>query len=97
MSSSLLLLVTLIVGYRLIDWAAAWLWLGSTRLIGPHELGAWQVIANALTLLFGSPFQDSSTGILIEPVRICFLAAVLETAIALPRRSTAGGVARPAE
>jgi hypothetical protein len=89
MSSSLLLLVTLIVGYRFIDWAAAWLWLGSTRLIGAHDLDVWQVIAHGLTLLFGSPYQDSSTGIVIEPLRICFLAAVLETAFALPRRGEA--------
>ena len=94
-SSSLLLLVTLIVGYRLIDWGAAWLWLGAARLIGPHDIDRWQVIAQGLTLLFGSPYQDSSTGILVEPLRISFLAAVLETAFALPRR--AGAVVQPAE
>ncbi|MER8446370.1 hypothetical protein NKH52_24545 [Mesorhizobium sp. M1066] len=79
-SSSLVLLCTLVVGYRLLDWGAAWLWLGTTRLIGPHELNVWQIFSHGVTLLFGSPFQDSSTGILIEPLRICFLAAVLETA-----------------
>ncbi|TPK21922.1 hypothetical protein FJ872_07480 [Mesorhizobium sp. B2-5-9] len=87
-SSSLVLLCTLIVGYRLLDWGAAWLWLGATRLIGPHELDVWQIFSHGLTLLFGSPFQDSSTGILIEPIRICFLAAVLETAFSLPKRVT---------
>ncbi|RWC51591.1 MAG: hypothetical protein EOS29_32205, partial [Mesorhizobium sp.] len=76
-SSSLVLLCTLVVGYRLLDWGAAWLWLGATRLIGPHELDIWQIFSHGVTLLFGSPFQDSSTGILIEPLRICFLAAVL--------------------
>jgi hypothetical protein len=97
-SSSLLLLVTLVVGYRLIDWGAAWLWLGAARLIGAHDIDSWQVIAHALTLLFGSPYQDSSTGILIEPLRICFLAAVLETAFALPRRAGSGSaVTLPAE
>ncbi|TIT33512.1 MAG: hypothetical protein E5W65_21075 [Mesorhizobium sp.] len=84
-SSSLLLLCTLIVGYRLLDWGAAWLWLGATRLIGPHELDVWQIFSHGVTLLFGSPFQDSSTGILIEPIRICFLAAVLETAFSLSK------------
>ncbi|AGB45388.1 hypothetical protein Mesau_03007 [Mesorhizobium australicum WSM2073] len=87
-SSSLVLLCTLIVGYRLLDWGAAWLWLGATRLIGPHELDVCQIFSHGLTLLFGSPFQDSSTGILIEPIRICFLAAVLETAFSLPKRVT---------
>ncbi|WP_027052243.1 hypothetical protein [Mesorhizobium erdmanii] len=88
-SSSLLLLCTLIVGYRLIDWGAAWLWLGATRLIGPHELDVWQLFSRGVTLLFGSPFQDSSTGILIEPIRICFLAAVLETAFSLTKGTEA--------
>lgn len=84
-SSSLVLLCTLVVGYRLLDWGAAWLWLGATRLIGPHELDVWQIFSRGVTLLFGSPFQDSSTGILIEPLRICFLAAVLETAFSLSK------------
>ncbi|TPN43710.1 MULTISPECIES: hypothetical protein [unclassified Mesorhizobium] len=84
-SSSLVLLCTLVVGYRLLDWGAAWLWLGATRLIGPHELEVWQIFSRGVTLLFGSPFQDSSTGMLIEPLRICFLAAVLETAFSLSK------------
>jgi len=80
--SGTLLLVTLIVGYRLIDWGAAWLWYGAARLIGPYDLDTWQVLAQGVSLLFGSPFRDSSTGLLIEPLRICFLAAVLESAFA---------------
>lgn len=89
-SSSLVLLCTLVIGYRLLDWSAAWLWLGATRLIGPHELDVWQIFSRGVTLLFGSPFQDSSTGLLIEPLRICFLAAVLETAFSMSKG--AGGV-----
>ncbi|WP_260854828.1 hypothetical protein [Mesorhizobium amorphae] len=96
LSSGVLLMVVLIVGYRLIDWAAAWAWLGATRLIGPHELDSWQVLANGVTFLFGSPFQDSSTGILVEPVRICLLAAVLECAFALPKRASVETVGEPA-
>ncbi|CAN7430108.1 hypothetical protein [Mesorhizobium sp. LjRoot246] len=90
-SSSMVLLCTLVVGYRLLDWGAAWLWLGATRLIGPHELDVWQIFSYGVTLLFGSPFQDSSTGILIEPLRICFLAAVLETAFSMAKRAGTGG------
>ncbi|MFE0016624.1 hypothetical protein ACFWXH_17370 [Mesorhizobium sp. NPDC059054] len=92
LSSGVLLIVVLIVGYRLIDWAAAWAWLGATRLIGPHELDSWQVLAHGVTFLFGSPFQDSSTGILVEPLRICLLAAVLESAFALPKRASTAAV-----
>ncbi|MDX8445919.1 hypothetical protein [Mesorhizobium captivum] len=95
LSSGVVLIVTLIVGYRLIDWLAAWAWLGMTRLIGPHELDVWQVLSEGVSLLFGSPFQDSSTGILVEPFRICFLAAILETAFALPKRRNSED-ARPA-
>jgi hypothetical protein len=90
LSSGVVLIVTLIVGYRLIDWLAAWGWLGMTRLIGPHELDTWQVLSQGVSLLFGSAFQDSSTGILVEPLRICFLAAILETAFALPKRQLSG-------
>ena len=43
MSSGVLLVLTLIVGYRLIDWASAWLWLGAARLIGAHDLDVWQL------------------------------------------------------
>ncbi|TGP40339.1 hypothetical protein EN873_46270, partial [bacterium M00.F.Ca.ET.230.01.1.1] len=75
----------------LVDWLAAWAWLGTTSLIGSHELETWQVLSHGVSLLFGSPFQDSSTGILVEPLRICFLAAILETAFALPKRQTIGG------
>ena len=87
LSSGVLLIAALIVGYRFIDWAAAWLWLGAAHLVGPHDLEVWQVLSQGVTLLFGSPYQDSSMGILIEPVRICFLAAVLETAFSLPKRA----------
>ncbi|CAN7411269.1 hypothetical protein [Mesorhizobium sp. LjNodule214] len=67
-----------------------------TRLIGPHDLDTWQVLSEGVSLLFGSPFQDSSTGILVEPLRICFLAAILETTFALPKRQTGDG-AQPSD
>ncbi|MEK7946890.1 hypothetical protein WKR98_19220 [Pigmentiphaga sp. YJ18] len=97
LNSGVLLLITLIVGYRLIDWGSAWLWIGATRLIGPHDLDTWQLWAHGLTLLLGSPFRDSSTGLLIEPLRICFLAAILETAFARPTRESASAGAAPRE
>ncbi|UXN61459.1 hypothetical protein [Phyllobacterium zundukense] len=89
LNSGLLLIITLILGYRFIEWAAAWLWLGTAHLIGPHSIAVWEVLANGVTFLFGSPLQDSSTGILVEPLRICFLAAVLETAFSMTRKTTA--------
>jgi hypothetical protein len=89
LNSGLLLIITLILGYRFIEWAAAWLWLGTAHLIGPHSITVWEVLANGVTFLFGSPLQDSSTGILVEPLRICFLAAVLETAFSMTKRAKA--------
>lgn len=86
MNSGLLLIITLILGYRFIEWVAAWLWLGMAHLIGPHSLPIWQVLGNGVSFLFGSPLQDSSTGILVEPLRICFLAAVLETAFSMTKK-----------
>ncbi|MGE8685543.1 MAG: hypothetical protein ACN6PJ_00320 [Achromobacter sp.] len=50
--------------------------------MGAHDLYTWQMLGQVVSLLFGSPFRDSSTGLLIEPLRICFLAAVLESAFA---------------
>lgn len=88
LNSGLLLIITLILGYRFIEWAAAWLWLGTAHLIGPHSIAVWEVLANGVSFLFGSPLQDSSTGILVEPLRICFLAAVLETAFSMTRKTT---------
>ena len=89
LNSGLLLIITLILGYRFIEWAAAWLWLGTAHLIGPHSIAVWEVLANGISFLFGSPLQDLSTGILVEPLRICFLAAVLETAFSMTRKTTA--------
>ena len=90
LNSGLLLIITLILGYRFIEWAAAWLWLGTAHLIGPHSIAVWgSPCGNGVTFLFGSPLQDLSTGILVEPLRICFLAAVLETAFSMTKRAKA--------
>lgn len=78
------LLVLLCVGYRAIDWLALWGWIGATRLIGPHPLPEWQVIGNALGLVLVDPLRLSPS-LLVEPLRICLLAAVLETTLAAAR------------
>lgn len=79
--ASLAVLIALVVGYRLIGFAAAWLWLGLTRLIGPLDLDSWQLLANAIGFLLGGP-SEIRGGILVESLRICLLAAVMETAVA---------------
>ncbi|MEP7453116.1 hypothetical protein [Phyllobacterium sp. SB3] len=99
MNSGLLLIITLILGYRFIEWVAAWAWLGAAHIIGPQSARIWEFVGNAVVFLFGSPLQDSSTGVLVEPLRICFLAAVLETAFSMtkkPASADVGAVANPA-
>lgn len=86
--ASLSVLIALVVGYRLIGFAAAWLWIGLTRLIGPLDLDSWQLIASAIAFLLGGP-SEIRGGILVESLRICLLAAVMETAVAAQLRGSA--------
>ncbi|WP_225773029.1 hypothetical protein [Inquilinus sp. Marseille-Q2685] len=79
--ADLFLLLTFILGWRGLEWAADWLWIGATHVIGPHPLDLWQVLGDALALLLGSP-SGTTPGILVEPLRICLIAAVLEIAFA---------------
>ena len=95
-SASLPLLLTLIVAYRAIGWLAAWAWLGSARLIGPHELLAWQPIASAISVLLGPP-AELAGGILVDPLRICLLAAVMECATASAVLKSAAGTSNSAD
>ena len=94
--ASLSVLIALVVGYRFIGFAAAWLWIGLTRLIGPLDLDSWQVIANAIAFLLGGP-SEIRGGILVESLRICLLAAVMETAVAAQSRSGASPESRSAD
>jgi hypothetical protein len=70
---------TFVIAYQAISWGGAWIWYGLTRLIGAHDLGTWQMFANAISLFFGSP-SELDGGILLDPIRVALLAAVLETA-----------------
>lgn len=81
-------LLTLMIAYQFITWAGAWAWVGATRAIGAHDLTTWQMLADPFTLLFGSP-SDLSGGILLDAIRICLLAAVLDYAITSGRRQEA--------
>lgn len=92
MNSGLLLIITLILGYRFIEWVAAWAWLGAAHIIGPQSGRIWEFAGNAIVFLFGSPLQDSSTGVLVEPLRICFLAAILETAFSMTKKTALSSI-----
>ncbi|MGO4333688.1 hypothetical protein AB4037_02170 [Labrys sp. KB_33_2] len=83
--TGLTLVVTVIVAFRLLDWSAAWAWYGAARLIGPHEIGLWQIIAHALSILLGSPSAPGN-GALVMPLKITLLAAGLETGFAQGRQ-----------
>ncbi len=73
-------LLTFVVAYRAIGWAGAWLWYGTTHLMGPFEADTWQIIAALLDLVIGSP-SELSGGILLDAIRIALLAGVLEHAV----------------
>ncbi len=73
-------ILTLVVGYRFIGWCGAWIWVGATRAIGALDLATWQVISSPISVLFGSP-ADLDGGILLDALRICLLAGVLEYAV----------------
>lgn len=102
-SAGLPALLALVLLYRAIGWAGAWAWIGLARLIGPHDLTTWQMLASPIGLLLGGP-SDIRGGILVDSLRICLVAAVMERAVAVHREAavTAGAesadnaAARPA-
>ncbi len=74
-------LIGFVLLYRLIGWAAAWGWIGLAHLIGPQELPAWQALASIIAFFLGGP-SDIRGGILVDALRICLVAAVVEQASA---------------
>ena len=74
-------LVALVVGYRLLSYAGAWAWMGAIWLAGERSLGDIQLIGEGVGFLFGS-LSDQNGGILLDPLRICLLAASFELAVA---------------
>lgn len=84
LGSGIALLLFAIVFYRLLDWGAAWAWFGLTQLIGPHELQLWQIFAQGISVLFGTPSAPGD-GLLIMPIKVCLLAATLEVGFAQGR------------
>ncbi|MGI6854177.1 hypothetical protein [Mesorhizobium sp. 1B3] len=80
MSASIATLFTFVIAYQAISWLGAWAWVGATRLIGPHDLTTWQFLSSPITLFLGSP-SDLDGGILLDVLRICLLAAVLDCAL----------------
>jgi hypothetical protein len=79
--AELALLLIYVVGWRAIGWGADWLWMGATHVIGPHPINLAQLFVDGLSLLLGN-LSDTTSGILVEPLRICLVAAVLEIAFA---------------
>ncbi|MEO9339783.1 hypothetical protein ABFT80_20365 [Mesorhizobium sp. SB112] len=82
LGTGLATLLTFVVVYRALNWLSAWLWYGTTRLLGPYDLTTWQAIAGILDILIGSP-SDLDGGLLFGAVRIALLAAILEYAVAM--------------
>lgn len=100
--AGLAVLIGFVVLYRVIGWAAAWGWIGLAHLIGPQELPAWQALASVIAFFLGGP-SDIRGGILVEALRICLIAAVVEQAsakrvdaLSSPGRSADNAAATPA-
>ncbi|MCB5362719.1 hypothetical protein H0484_02980 [Pusillimonas sp. CC-YST705] len=83
-SAGVWLTVSILVLWRLADWAGRWLWLGMAHLIGPQDLQVWNLVVVPLNLLFGMPGQPQ-TGVLVVMVQFCVLAAGLNLALASQR------------
>ncbi|MBB6486791.1 hypothetical protein [Rhizobium lusitanum] len=94
LNSGVGLTLSVILLYRVLDWGAAWAWYGISRLIGPYDLPLWQMIAQAITLFFGSP-SSPGDGVLIMPIKICLLAAALEIGFAQGRQWRRSGNGTP--
>ena len=73
-------ILTLVIAYQFIGWCGAWLWVIATRAIGALDLATWQVLSSPIAVFIGSP-ADLDGGILLDAVRICLLAGVLEYAV----------------
>ncbi len=84
LSSGFALTLCAILSYRLLDFGSAWAWFGISRWIGPQETALWPVIAQGISLLFGTP-SDPGEGLLVSPLKICLLAATLEIGFARGR------------
>ncbi|WP_240200279.1 MULTISPECIES: hypothetical protein [Paracoccus] len=78
-SAGFALTVSVLVLWRLADWAGRWAWVGLAELIGPQDLPVWQVAQYPLNLLFGAPGQPQD-GVLVCVMQFCILAAGLELA-----------------
>ncbi len=81
-------LLTLVIAYQLVTWIGAWAWVVLTRWIGAADLVTWQMIADPISIFIGSP-SDLDGGILLDAIRICLLAAVLDYAVSSERGDAA--------
>lgn len=84
-ASGLVMLLTLIVLYRAIDWAVAWVWMGVLRTIGPHEIEFWHVLISQFAIWLGSIGFPGDGGVIPQTLKVCLLAAALERAFAAGR------------
>ncbi|MGT2467939.1 hypothetical protein ACVOMV_28555 [Mesorhizobium atlanticum] len=84
LNSGVVLIVTLILGYRLIDWLAARAWLAMTRPVGPHGLDTGRCSPKECRCCSAARSRIPRPASLVEPLRICFLAAILKPPLRCP-------------
>lgn len=74
-------LVTLCVGWALLDFVDAWGWRAVVSLIGPMDYDAWRAVATPAGMLVGDPTSVQPT-LLVQVLRTVLLAATFDSAIA---------------
>lgn len=62
-------LLSFIVFYKVISWGGAWIWFGTTHILGPYDIETWQRISDILVILIGSP-SELDGGIVLDAVRL---------------------------
>lgn len=88
-SAGVAVTLSVIVLWRLANWAGNWAWIGLAHLIGPHDAVIWQVASLPLNVMFNAPGGPSG-GLLVAPLQFCILAAGLD----LVRQSKDAAAAR---
>jgi len=85
-SAGIVAVALFLCSYAVLDTSSLWLIQGFYLLIGPHELAWWHAIDSQIGLV---------TEALIEPLRLCLIAATYDFCLGIMRNRKQHGVRRP--
>ena len=77
LGAGLALLLTVIVGFRLVDWLSGWGIRATMQAIGPLPYAPARLAELALDLVWGTP-RSPGNGLLPEVVKVCLISAALD-------------------